>query len=178
MIKKIKLNNCLNLNFYLIESKKYLVLKNEVSSYYFLIPNYIQCNKEQDFLVLNFIPSTLNVSFFNNYVTFLIKWLKSFEKPYRRTLILKGLGLKANLINNNKTLELKLGFSNILYVSVPNDSFLVHINKNNITFESYNLVELGNFIAKIRSLKVPNVYKGKGIWYKNEIQTLKVIKKT
>jgi ribosomal protein L6P/L9E len=32
-------------------------------------------------------------------------------------------------------------------------------------------------VHKLRNLKTPDPYKGKGIWYKNEIRNLKEIKK-
>ena len=37
---------------------------------------------------------------------------------------------------------------------------------------------VGNFLKKIRNLKTPDSYKGKGFWYKNESKVLKEIKKT
>jgi ribosomal protein L6P/L9E len=52
------------------------------------------------------------------------------------------------------------------------------VNKNILTFEGFDPVAVGNFANKVRSLKFPDVYKGKGFWYKNEVRSLKEIKKT
>jgi ribosomal protein L6P/L9E len=47
-----------------------------------------------------------------------------------------------------------------------------------ISLESFNPVKLGDFCSKIIALKKPNVYKGKGIWFKDANPELKAIKKT
>jgi ribosomal protein L6P/L9E len=39
-------------------------------------------------------------------------------------------------------------------------------------------VKVGNFANKIKSYRLPDSYKGKGIWYKNEVKILKEVKKT
>ena len=108
--------------------------------------------------------------------TSFLNWLQSFEKPIVKKLLLKGLGLKATLLSLEH-LELKLGFSHVVNIKIPSQ-LLVSVKKNTINIEGYDSVLLGNFLHKIRILKAPNVYKGKGIWYKNELKTLKVVKKT
>ena len=99
-------------------------------------------------------------------------------KPFKKQLVLKGLGFKAEVLDNSSMLELKLGFSSLVKVSIPKDEVLVSVNKNTLTFEGFDPVAVGNFANKIRSLKFPDVYKGKGFWYKNEVRSLKEIKKT
>ena len=44
--------------------------------------------------------------------------------------------------------------------------------------EGFDKVTVGNFVNKIRNLKFPDSYKGKGFWYKNEVIKLKEINKT
>ena len=46
------------------------------------------------------------------------------------------------------------------------------------SLEGFDPVAVGNFATKIKSLKFPDTYKGKGFWYKNEVKVLKEIKKT
>jgi large subunit ribosomal protein L6 len=53
----------------------------------------------------------------------------------------------------------------------------IKVNKNFIIVEGFDAVEVGNFSSKIRRLRVPDIYKGKGVWYKNEIKILKELKK-
>ena len=53
----------------------------------------------------------------------------------------------------------------------------MNIQKNIISVEGSDSVVVGNFTNKIRSLKIPDSYKGKGFWYKSEKEKLKEIKK-
>jgi hypothetical protein len=128
---------------------------------------------------IEFFCNNLNLKKeFTKFIITFSKWLKKFNKTYVRKVLLKGLGLKVNLSSDFKILEFKLGFSHIIKVKIPLDKLNVKIIKNIISVTGFNLVTVGNFLYKIRALKSPNTYKGKGIWYKNEVRTLKAIKKT
>jgi len=88
--------------------------------------------------------------------------------PYARKLVFRGLGLKFGLINDLRTLELKLGFSHLIRLNIPREKIQVKAFKTSIVVLCSNLVSLKNFMYKIKRLRAPNIYKGKGIWYKNE----------
>jgi len=162
----------------------FLVITINFRIYYVLLPRKIFVLKQRNFLNiyhLNGSDSSFNKkkTFFllDTFRVFLLNLFKKFEKPLRKKLILKGLGLKVRFFIDNKILEFKLGFSHLIYIIIPKQDLQVYLNKNIITIESPNSAELGNFIFKIRRLKIPNTYKGKGIWYKNEIRHFKIIKK-
>ena len=177
MQKKIKLIKNLSINFYFLNNNKFIVLNKDIKSFYLRIPNNIVCTKEENFILLTLINdfNTKNIIIFQNFILLFFNWLKNFEKPLVKKLILKGLGLKA-IVSKNNILELKLGFSHTINVSIP-EQLIVSIKKNVINIEGYDPILLGNFLHKVRILKYPNIYKGKGIWYKNELKTLKVVKK-
>jgi large subunit ribosomal protein L6 len=177
MQKKIKIFPSLKLNFYCLSNTKFIVLTKNYQNFYFTIPSGFNFSKQNDFLVITLqkdVESGINL--LENLFTVFSNWLKSFEKPIVKKLLLKGLGLKATLLSPEQ-LELKLGFSHIVSIKIPSQ-LIVSIKKNTINIEGYDSVLLGNFLHKIRILKAPNAYKGKGIWYKNELKTLKVVKKT
>ena len=177
MQKKIKIFSNLELNFYCLSSTKFLVLTKNSQNFYFTIPAGIIFSKENNHIVLTLQKDVeLDTNSFEELTISLSNWLKSFEKPIAKKLILKGLGLKATLLSP-QVLELKLGFSHIVTIKIPSQ-LSVSIKKTTINIECYDSVLLGNFLHKIRILKAPNIYKGKGIWYKNELKTLKVVKKT
>lgn len=102
-------------------------------------------------------------------------FLKKNIYPYTKKLIFKGLGLKSSIKDN--ILELKLGYSNIIRIEIPVNKIYIKIFKNNLIISSNNLSYLGAFVYKIKKLKMPNIYKGKGIWYKHEKLKLKPINK-
>jgi large subunit ribosomal protein L6 len=106
------------------------------------------------------------------------RYFKSLEKPSKKKLVLKGLGFKATLSPDSKTLELKLGLSHTIILDIPLEDLNVKIDKNNITIEGFDPVKVGNFATQVRNFRYPDSYKGKGFWYKNEIKVLKEVKKT
>ena len=178
MQKKLFFPKNLAIAFYCLGPTKFIVVTKNLKRFYLSIPTGIDCTKETNFLTFSLattLPSSHN-DVFHKFVTQASKWFNVFEKPLVKKLILKGLGLKATVVNSS-TLELKLGLSHTLNIGIPSQ-LNVSIKKNIINVEGYDPVFIGNFLHKIRILKEPNIYKGKGIWYKNEIKVLKTVKKT
>jgi large subunit ribosomal protein L6 len=83
------------------------------------------------------------------------------ETIFKKKLVLKGLGFRMNVVENFEKIEFKLGFSHLIYITIPK-TIKVKIKKNKINVEGTNKVLVGTFINKILSLKIPDCYKGKG----------------
>ena len=89
---------------------------------------------------------------------------------WSKTLEVVGTGYRATL--EGEKLVLSLGFSHQVTVEpLPGISFLVEENK--ITVSGRDKVLVGQMAAKIRQLRPPDAYKGKGIRYLGEIIKLK-----
>jgi len=93
------------------------------------------------------------------------------NEGYYKGLELVGVGFKATLIKKN-ILELNIGYSHNIMFIIPdclNISLTIEKGKNTI-INLYSIYKdiLGNIAYKIRSLRKPDVYKGKGIKYLNE----------
>ena len=90
---------------------------------------------------------------------------------YKKQLELVGVGYKASVSNN--VLELNLGFSHNIYVSVPEEvktSAEMLKGKNpTVTLESNDKELIGQVAAKIRSLRKVEPYKGKGVRFVGEV---------
>ena len=156
------------------KGRKFLIFNSNGLSYYKELPKSVLIKKTS-------IPSvTFNLDSNNDFsdlkVKTFLKGLDNTEFLYRKKLTLKGLGLKANFSFDRKFLDLKLGYSHLSKIKMDKE-IKVGIQKSNIFFSSLNKVKLGNLAFKIKKLRLPNPYKGKGIWYKNERLTLKEIKK-
>lgn len=95
--------------------------------------------------------------------------------PYVKKLILEGVGFKSDV--KGKELHLALGFSHPVIVSIP-EGLTVTAEKNNLTFTGIDKELVGQFTAKIRALKKPEPYKGKGFRYQDEVIRRKAGKKT
>ena len=90
---------------------------------------------------------------------------------YRKEMELVGVGYRANA--TGQVLELSLGFSHAIYIKRPPEVKVeakTERNKNPlIILESDDKQLLGQVCAKIRSLRKPEPYKGKGIKFVGEV---------
>lgn len=96
-------------------------------------------------------------------------------KPYEKKLLIEGVGFKADAQGDK--LNLALGFSHPVVVLVP-QGITVKTEKGVINISGINKDAVGQFAAKIRALKEPEPYKGKGIRYSDEVIRRKQGKKT
>lgn len=180
MIKfeNINIPKNIKVSFVYIKNLKFIVLNNSINTKYICIPNFIIVGKDNEFLTLSYM-STDDKSIkdqFNQFVERFEFVLKNLSTIFKKKLILKGLGYKFNVQESLRNIELKLGFSHLINVKIP-DNVKVKLQKNYINIESNDNVLLGNFVNKIVSLKLPDSYKGKGFWYKYQKITLKTVKK-
>jgi large subunit ribosomal protein L6 len=90
---------------------------------------------------------------------------------FTKQMELVGVGYKASNVGN--MLDLSLGYSHNIVFEIPNElkvSTLQEKGKNPIiTLESSDKQLLGAVCAKIRSLRKPEPYKGKGVKFVGEI---------
>lgn len=87
---------------------------------------------------------------------------KGFEKK------LEVVGVGYRIIPKGKDLELYIGFSHPVIIKAPLGINLV-VKKNTITIIGNDKQLVGQVAAKIRSIRKPEPYKGKGIKYIDEI---------
>lgn len=90
---------------------------------------------------------------------------------YKKELELVGVGYRATA--SGQVLELALGYSHAIFIKLPKEIKVeakTERNKNPlIILESSDKQLLGQVCAKIRSLRKPEPYKGKGIKFVGEI---------
>ncbi len=81
-----------------------------------------------------------------------------------------GVGYRANA--NGQQLELALGYSHPVVIEFPKEIKVSSVSEKGkapvITLESHDKQLVGQAAAKIRSLRKPEPYKGKGIRYLGE----------
>jgi len=96
--------------------------------------------------------------------------IKGVSEGYKATLELVGIGFKAQ--NNGQLLELALGHSHSIFFEIPEEIKVetsTERGKNpKIILEGIDKQLLGQVVAKIRSLRKPDPYKGKGIIFEGE----------
>lgn len=93
------------------------------------------------------------------------------NEGYKKTLELVGVGYKA--ANKPGYLELSLGYSHSIYFAVPAETSvkaeMVKGKNPLIHIEGIDKQLVGQVAAKIRSLRKPEPYKGKGIKFLGEV---------
>ncbi len=88
------------------------------------------------------------------------------SEGFKKTLVVEGVGYKVNIAG--KTLTLNVGYSNPVEFSVP-EGVQINVDGNNkIIVESNDKELLGLTSARIREIRKPEPYKGKGIRYEDE----------
>lgn len=94
---------------------------------------------------------------------------------FERKLEIVGIGYRAQL--QGKNIQLALGYSHPVIFALP-DGVTAEIDKQtSITLRGADKAQLGQTAAKLRSLRKPDPYKGKGIRYADEYVRRKVGKK-
>jgi len=94
---------------------------------------------------------------------------------FERKLEIVGIGYRAQM--QGKSIQLALGYSHPVIFPLP-EGITVEIEKQvSLTLRGADKALLGETAAKLRSLRKPDPYKGKGIRYANEVVRRKVGKK-
>ena len=104
------------------------------------------------------------------YRSLISNMVKGVTEGYTKNLELVGVGFKAS--NQGNVLDLALGFSHNIIFAVPKELKVTTITEKGqnpkIVLESADKQLIGMVAAKIRSLRKPEPYKGKGIKFTGE----------
>ncbi|MDO8435493.1 MAG: 50S ribosomal protein L6 [bacterium] len=92
-------------------------------------------------------------------------------KGYTKQLEIQGIGFRAEMIGTG--LRLLVGFTHPVDFEIP-EGIKVIVEKNIITVSGIDKELVGSVAARIRSIKPPEPYKGKGIRYVGEVVRKKV----
>jgi large subunit ribosomal protein L6 len=87
------------------------------------------------------------------------------EKGFQKKLIVEGVGYRVKVEGN--TVTLNVGYSNPVNFELPKDVSAT-VENNVLVLDSINKELLGLTAARIRDIRKPEPYKGKGIRYSDE----------
>jgi large subunit ribosomal protein L6 len=88
------------------------------------------------------------------------------DQGFQKIMLVEGVGYKASVAGN--TLTLNVGYSNPVDFILPEGITANVENNTKINLESIDKELLGLTASKIRSIRKPEPYKGKGIRYADE----------
>ncbi|MBQ6423422.1 MAG: 50S ribosomal protein L6 [Prevotella sp.] len=93
------------------------------------------------------------------------------SQGYTKTLELVGVGYRVS--NQGNLVEFSLGYTHPIFIQLPAEVKVETKSERNqnpiITLESADKQLLGLICAKIRSFRMPEPYKGKGILFQGEV---------
>ncbi|MCI5133771.1 MAG: 50S ribosomal protein L6 [Candidatus Electrothrix sp. AW2] len=105
-------------------------------------------------------------SFWGMTRTLIRNMVQGVEQGFEKKLVVEGVGYRAKVAG--KTLTLSVGYSNPVEFSLP-EGIAADVDKNNqITLTGIDKELVGQTAAKIRDIRKPEPYKGKGIRYIDE----------
>jgi large subunit ribosomal protein L6 len=88
------------------------------------------------------------------------------SEGFKKVLVIEGVGYRASA--SGKKLTLNVGFSNPVEFDLPENVSGNVENNTTIVLESIDKEALGLTAARIRAIRKPEPYKGKGIRYEGE----------
>lgn len=104
------------------------------------------------------------------YRSLIANMVEGVTNGYKRELELVGVGYRAG--NTGNLLELTLGYSHPIYFSIPDELKLTTVMEKGsnpaVILEGIDKQLIGEIASKIRELRKPEPYKGKGVRYKGE----------
>jgi len=140
-------------------------------------------NEKQQILVTSLafsqqlsVKKKLIKRFQKTYVTLLKQKINEVTGKMKKRLNLVGIGYRA-IILEKKYLHLKLGFSHFVFFKIPNNLKIMCPRPTKILISGNHQQEINNIAFLIKSYKIPDSYKGKGILHDNEKIILKEGKK-
>ena len=145
-----------------------MVVKGPKGSLTLVVPNHLAVKKEASQLVVSVTDSHPDhKSRHGLFRTLVNNAILGVTRGWERHLELVGVGYKAHGGGNEITLN--VGFTHQVKVVAPaNVSFQVTDNTK-ITVSGIDKKMVGEIAAKIRAIKPPEPYKGKGIRYTGEV---------
>lgn len=142
---------------------KYLFVELIGNNFYFLkIPIYVKIIKTKDFLQFVNIGGHKYQNFFKQFLNLFDKINLNNNERFKISLTLKGGGYTATISKCNNFLNLNVGLSHKVEILLPSKKIDVTCEKDTITIQGTDKKFVGDFVSKIRNIKKPDAYKGKG----------------
>lgn len=99
--------------------------------------------------------------------TLVANMVEGVSTGFQRRLEIQGVGYRAQVQGRN--LLMNMGYSHQVQIAPPEGVQFAVENNTNVIVSGYDKEEVGNTAAKIRDVRPPEPYKGKGIRYAGEV---------
>ena len=99
--------------------------------------------------------------------TLVANMVQGVSEGFKRRLEIQGIGYRAQVQGRN--LNLTVGYSHPVQIVPPEGIQIAVENNTNVIVSGFDKELVGNIAAKIRDVRPPEPYKGKGIRYAGEV---------
>lgn len=122
--------------------------------------------KDNEIVVNGLVESKKNKAFRGLTRTLINNMVIGVDQGFTKALVIEGVGYRASMSGTD--LSLNVGYSNPVQFSLPGEVKASVENNTKIVLESIDKEILGLTAAKLRAVRKPEPYKGKGIRYEGE----------
>lgn len=134
--------------------------------------NYIKIDQNENVLSISRVNDTKKIKAYHGLTRALVQnMVTGVNEKFSKTLIAEGIGYKFQV--DKKTLILNMGYTHPVQFIIPDDLSIQVESPTKIIVNGIDKEKVGFLAAKIRSVRPPEPYKGKGIMYEGE----KIIRK-
>ena len=150
-----------------------VIVKGEHGQLEFSYPHYIEVEKEGNQLkVIRKRDDDRARAMHGTTRAHLANMIKGVQDPWIKELEVKGTGYKVNPTGDGSSVVFEVGFSHPVEVKAP-EGIEFKVDNNKLTISGSDKIRVGNLAAKIRKIRPPDAYQGKGIRYVDEQVKLK-----
>lgn len=148
------------------EKNKGILIKGDKGEFSHVLPREIKVDiKDKEIILSPKKETKKSKALWGLTRALLYNYIEGLTKGFQKKLELVGVGYKASL--ENDVLVLDVGYSNKIHLDIP-EEITVDIQKNVVTISGIDKQKVGEFAAKVRKIRPPEPYKGKGIKYSDE----------
>ena len=114
-------------------------------------------------------------SIWGTYMSHIKNMISGTANGFEKKLLVEGVGYKWEV--KGKQVQLNMGFSHPVMMDIP-ESLAIKADKGEMTISGIDKEVVSSFAMKVRKVKMPEPYKGKGIRYSDEVIRRKEGKKS
>jgi large subunit ribosomal protein L6 len=145
-----------------------LTVKGQFGTLQNIIPDVLQIEENDGSLIVSLKNKTrTNRALHGLYRTLINNMVIGVSEQFKLTLNLKGVGYRASV--QGQSLILNLGYSHPVKLDIPKGISVEVLQNTKLNLKACDKEQLGLFASQIRSWRLPEPYKGKGILYEGEI---------
>ncbi len=132
------------------------------------IPPSIKFDLESNQITLSLLDNSIESrALWGTFASHIKNMISGVQKIFEKRVIIEGIGYKVDV--KGLDMVFSLGFSHTIHVTIPNGLKVATEKGGLVIISGIDLESVTAFASKIRSLKKPEPYKGKGVRYADEV---------